>query len=102
MRFMLIVKASKESEAGVLPDEKALGDMAKFNEEMVKPGVMLAGDGLQAQLEREPGCDSLAVKLDGHPAVRRDQGFRGRVPDHPGEVERRGRRRGPGGYLFEV
>jgi hypothetical protein len=48
MRFMLIVKASKESEAGVLPDEKALGDMAKFNEEMVKAGVMLAGDGLQA------------------------------------------------------
>jgi hypothetical protein len=48
MRFMLMVKASKESEAGVLPDEKALGDMAKFNEEMVKAGVMLAGDGLQA------------------------------------------------------
>ena len=48
MRFMLIVKASKESEAGVLPDEKALGDMARFNEEMVKAGVMLAGDGLQA------------------------------------------------------
>jgi hypothetical protein len=48
MRFMLIVKASKESEAGVLPDERALGDMAKFNEEMVKAGVMLAGDGLQA------------------------------------------------------
>ena len=47
MRFMLIVKASKESEAGVLPDEKALGDMAKFNEEMVKAGVMLDGNGLQ-------------------------------------------------------
>jgi hypothetical protein len=48
MRFMLMVKASKESEAGVLPDEKVLGDMAKFNEEMVKAGVMLAGDGLQS------------------------------------------------------
>jgi hypothetical protein len=48
MRFMMLVKASKESEAGILPDEKVLGDMAKYNEEMVKAGVMLAGDGLQA------------------------------------------------------
>ena len=48
MRFMLIVKASKESEAGVLPDEKTLAEMARFNEEMVKQGVMLAADGLQA------------------------------------------------------
>jgi hypothetical protein len=48
MRFMMIVKASKESEAGILPDEKALAAMATFNEEMVKAGVMLAGEGLQA------------------------------------------------------
>src|SRR5262249_27722630 len=48
MRFMLIVKASKESEAGIMPTEKELADMGKFNEEMVKAGVMLAGDGLQA------------------------------------------------------
>jgi len=48
MRFMLMVKADKDSEAGKLPDEKILGDMAKFNEEMVKAGVMLAGEGLQA------------------------------------------------------
>jgi hypothetical protein len=47
MRFMMLVKASKESEAGVLPDEKILSDMAKYNEEMVKAGVMLAGEGLQ-------------------------------------------------------
>src|SRR5688572_3881817 len=45
---MLMVKADKDSEAGKLPDEKILGDMAKFNEEMVKAGVMLAGEGLQA------------------------------------------------------
>jgi hypothetical protein len=45
---MVFVKASKESEAGILPDEKVLNDMAKYNEEMVKAGVMLAGDGLQA------------------------------------------------------
>lgn len=47
MRFMLIVKANKDSEAGVLPNEKALDEMAKFNEQMVKAGVMLAGEGLQ-------------------------------------------------------
>ena len=48
MRFMLIVKGNKDSEAGVLPTEKELAEMGKFNEEMVKAGVMLAGDGLQA------------------------------------------------------
>ena len=48
MRFMMIVKANKDSEAGVLPDEKALAEMGKFNEQMVKAGVMLAGEGLQA------------------------------------------------------
>ena len=48
MRFMVIVKADKDSEAGVLPSKKILADMGKFNEELVKAGVMLAGDGLQA------------------------------------------------------
>jgi hypothetical protein len=48
MRFMVIVKANKDSEAGVLPDEKILTEMGKFNEELVKAGVMLAGEGLQA------------------------------------------------------
>jgi hypothetical protein len=48
MRFMIIVKASKDSEAGVLPDRKILAEMGKFNEELVKAGVMLAGEGLQA------------------------------------------------------
>ena len=46
MRFMVIVKATKDTEAGVMPDEKLLGDMGKFNEELVKAGVMLAGEGL--------------------------------------------------------
>jgi hypothetical protein len=45
---MVIVKADKASEAGVLPDKKILTDMGKFNEELVKAGVMLAGEGLQA------------------------------------------------------
>ena len=48
MRFMVIVKANKDSEAGVLPDKKILTEMGKFNEELVKAGVMLAGEGLQA------------------------------------------------------
>ncbi len=48
MRFMVLVPATKETEAGVLPSEKELADMGKFNEEMVKAGVMLAGEGLQA------------------------------------------------------
>src|SRR6266498_1748102 len=46
MRVMVIVKASKESETGQMPSEKILTDMGKFNEELVKAGVMLAGDGL--------------------------------------------------------
>ncbi|MEA2206891.1 MAG: hypothetical protein QOE77_3667 [Blastocatellia bacterium] len=46
MRFMVIVKASKESEAGVMPSEKLLTDMGKFNEELTSAGVMLAGEGL--------------------------------------------------------
>ena len=48
MRFMVIVKANKDSEAGVLPDQKILAAMGKYNEELVKAGVMLAGEGLQA------------------------------------------------------
>lgn len=47
MRFMVLVKANKDSEAGVLPDEKILAAMGKFNEELVKAGVMLAAEGLQ-------------------------------------------------------
>jgi hypothetical protein len=48
MRFMVIVKADKNSEAGVLPSHELLAEMGKFNEELVKAGVMLAGEGLQA------------------------------------------------------
>jgi hypothetical protein len=47
MRFMIIVKADKSSEAGVLPDEKLLAEMGKYNEELAKAGVLLAGEGLQ-------------------------------------------------------
>jgi hypothetical protein len=47
MRFMVLVKADKNSEAGVLPDRKLLAEMGNFNEELVKAGIMLAGEGLQ-------------------------------------------------------
>jgi hypothetical protein len=47
MRFMVIVKADKDSEAGVMPDQKLFAEMGKYNEELVKAGVMLAGEGLQ-------------------------------------------------------
>ena len=48
MRFMMIVKGDDRTEAGVLPTEQELADMAKYNEQLVKAGVMLAGEGLQA------------------------------------------------------
>jgi hypothetical protein len=60
MRFMVLVKATKESEAGALPDEKILTAMGKYNEELVKAGVMLAGDGLQ------PSSKGARVRFDGN------------------------------------
>lgn len=59
MRFMVIVKASKESEAGEMPDQKLLADMQKFNEQLVKAGVMLAGEGLQ------PSSKGVRVRFSG-------------------------------------
>ncbi len=59
MRVMVLVKANEESEAGVLPDEKMLTEMGKFNEELVKAGVMLAGEGLQSSSK------GARVKFDG-------------------------------------
>src|SRR5688500_2497104 len=47
MRFMVIVKANKDTEAGVMPTEKELAEMGRYNEELAKAGVMLAGEGLQ-------------------------------------------------------
>src|SRR5258706_11557496 len=48
MRFMILIKATKDSEAGMLPDQKLLTEMGKFNEELMKAGLMLAGEGLHA------------------------------------------------------
>ena len=59
MRFMVMVPASKESEAGVLPDEKIFAEMNKFNEEMIKAGVLLAGEGLH------PSSKGVRLKFSG-------------------------------------
>ena len=48
MRFMVIVKATKDSEAGVMPSEQLLTEMGKYNEELINAGIMLSGEGLQA------------------------------------------------------
>jgi hypothetical protein len=60
MRFMVLVKADKESEAGVLPTRELLAEMGKFNEELVKAGVMLAGEGLQ------PSSKGARVRFNGN------------------------------------
>src|SRR5260221_2485967 len=59
MRFMVIVRATQESEAGGLPDQKLLAEMGKFNEELVRAGVMLAGEGLQ------PSSKGARVRFNG-------------------------------------
>ncbi len=60
MQFIVFVKATKDSEAGVMPSEELLGSMAKFNEEMVKAGVMLDGNGLQ------PSSKGARVRFEGN------------------------------------
>ena len=59
MRFMVIVKATEDSEAGVMPSEELLTAMMKYNEELVKAGIMLAGDGLK------PSSQGARVQFDG-------------------------------------
>ena len=59
MRVMVIIKANKDSEAGMMPDEKLLSDMMKYNEELVNAGVMLAGEGLH------PSSRAKRVKFSG-------------------------------------
>jgi hypothetical protein len=67
MRVMVIVKATKNSEAGVMPSEKLLTDMGKYNEQLVKAGVMLAGDGLHpsSKGKRVRFADGKKTVIDG-------------------------------------
>ena len=60
MRFMVMVKATRDSEAGVMPSSQLLAEMGKFNEELVKAGVMLAGEGLQ------PSSKGARVRFSGN------------------------------------
>jgi len=69
MRVMVIVKSSKESEAGVMPSEQLLRDMGNFNEELVKAGVMLAGEGLH------PSSKGVRVKFSGDKTLVTDGPF---------------------------
>ena len=59
MRFMILVKANKDSEAGVMPSEKMLTEMGQFNDELVKAGVLLAGEGLH------PSSKGARIKFSG-------------------------------------
>jgi hypothetical protein len=70
MRFMVIVKADRNTEAGVLPDEKLLTDMGKYNEELAKAGVLLSGEGLQ------PSSKGARVKFSGEKRTVIDGPFR--------------------------
>ena len=67
MRFMVIVKSNRDSEAGVLPSKEMLTEMGKFNEELVEAGVMLAMDGLQASSKgvRVKFSDGKQTVIDG-------------------------------------
>lgn len=69
MRVMVIIKANKDSEAGVMPSEKLLTDMGNFNEELVKAGVMLAGEGLH------PSSKAKRVKFSGNQRIVTDGPF---------------------------
>src|SRR3954452_23763408 len=69
MRFMVIVKATKDSEAGVLPDEKLLAEMGKYNEELTKAGVLLAAEGLH------PSSKGARVKFSGEKRIVTDGPF---------------------------
>ena len=69
MRFMVIVKATKDSEAGVMPSQQLLTEMGKFNEELAKAGVMLAGEGLH------PSSKGARVKFSGDKRIVTDGPF---------------------------
>src|SRR5512134_2351039 len=69
MRVMVIIKSTKDSEAGVLPDKQLLADMGNFNEELVKAGVMLAGEGLH------PSSKGARVKFSGKKRIVTDGPF---------------------------
>src|SRR5256886_10459815 len=96
MRFMIIVKATKDSEAGVMPHEQILGEMAKYHEELQQAGVLLDASGLQASSKGWRGKDTGAKRtpVDG-PLAPAKEGIARSTPIHgqsEGEGTGRGRR----------
>jgi hypothetical protein len=69
MRFLVMVKANKDSEAGVMPDQKILTEMGRFNDELVKAGIMLAAEGLH------PSSKGVRIAYDGNKRTVRDGPF---------------------------
>ncbi len=69
MRFMVLIKANRDSEAGVMPSQELLSEMGKFNDELVKAGVMLAGEGLQ------PSSKGARIKFSGAKRTVKDGPF---------------------------
>ena len=97
MRFMMIVKANKDSEAGVMPSEELLSAMGKYNEELMKAGVLL--DLCRAPTELEGRADQV-FRREAHRdrrSLSRVQRTDRRVLDHPGEIPGRGHRVGQAG-----
>ena len=92
MRFMVIVKANKDSEAGVMPSEQLLTEMGKFNEELAKVGVLLAAEGAPSKLQGRAG-PVLGRQADrDRRALRRNQGTDRRLLDLAGKIKGRGDR----------
>ena len=87
MRVMVMVKANEDSEAGVMPSTELLTAMGKYNEELVKAGVMLAGEGAASQLEGQARALLRRRPVGDRRAVRRDQGADRRLLDPPGQVD---------------
>ena len=88
MRVMVIVKASKNSEAGIMPSEKLLADMGKYNEELVKAGIMLGGDGLQPSSKSETHPDGRQQAHGRRRTIRRDKRAGRRLLDLAGAIDR--------------
>ena len=84
MRFLIMVKATQESEAGVMPEEKLMAEMAQYHEELVKAGVLLDASGLwptaKGSADQVLGPEAHAHRR----AVRRDEGAPGRLHAHQG------------------
>ena len=89
MRVMVIVKASKDSEAGKLPSTEMLTAMGKFNEELVKAGVMLAGEGLQASSKGKRVRFSGSIAHRHRWSISGNEGTDRRLLDVAGEIDGR-------------